>query len=58
MDSKTVPLLDEKGNVIGDAVLEERKDGTYATCTFNHDVVWDLKEGDSCDTRMKIRRTK
>jgi len=35
MDNKTVPLLDEKRNVIGDVVLENRKEGTHATCTLN-----------------------
>lgn len=39
-DGKTVPLVwnhqhDEPGNILGHALLENRKDGVYAYCTFN-----------------------
>ena len=39
-DGKTVPLVwnhqhDEPGNIMGHALLENRKDGVYAYCTFN-----------------------
>ncbi len=39
-DGKTVPLVwnhqhDEPSNILGHALLENRKDGVYAYCTFN-----------------------
>lgn len=39
-DGETVPLVwnhqhDEPGNILGHALLENRKDGVYAYCTFN-----------------------
>lgn len=39
-DGKTVPLVwnhqhNEPGNILGHALLENRKDGVYAYCTFN-----------------------
>lgn len=39
-DGKTVPLVwnhqhDKPGNILGHALLENRKDGVYAYCTFN-----------------------
>lgn len=39
-DGKKVPLVwnhqhDEPGNILGHAILENRKDGVYAYCTFN-----------------------
>lgn len=39
-DGKKVPLVwnhqhDEPGNILGYAILENRKDGVYAYCTFN-----------------------
>lgn len=39
-DGKTVPLVwnhqhDEPGNILGHALLENRKDGVYSYCTFN-----------------------
>lgn len=39
-EGKTVPLVwnhqhDEPGNILGHALLENRKDGVYAYCTFN-----------------------
>ena len=39
-DGKTVPLVwnhqhDEPGNILAHALLENRKDGVYAYCTFN-----------------------
>ena len=42
-DGKTVPLVwqhlhDEPGNILGHAVLENRKDGVYAYCSFNNSV--------------------
>lgn len=40
MDGKTVPLVwqhlhNDPANVLGHAILENRKDGTYAYCSFN-----------------------
>ena len=44
-DGKTVPLVwnhqhNEPTNILGHALLENRKDGVYAYCTFNESVAF------------------